>query len=102
MGGQALATSADYRSFFTEQGERFSHLLDRRTGRPVKHGLTSVTVIAQTAMRADALSTGLMVLGPKAAMAMARRHRIAAYFIIRKGSRLIEAVSPDFRQFLVA
>lgn len=102
LGGQALATSGDYRSFFTEQGERFSHLLDRRTGRPVNHGLTSVTVIALSAMRADALSTALMVLGPKAAMAMARRHRIAAYFIIKTGDRLAEAVSPDFRQYLVA
>ncbi|NQV56533.1 MAG: FAD:protein FMN transferase [Rhodospirillales bacterium] len=102
LGGQALATSGDYRTFFTQDGVRYSHLLDIRTGRPVDHGLASVTVIAPSAMQADAFSTALMVLGPEAGMDFARRQKIASYFITKTGNRFVEAVTPEFRQYLVA
>ncbi len=58
----ALATSGDYERCFVEQGRRYSHLIDPRTGYPVS-GMASVSVIAKTAMAADALSTAAFVLG---------------------------------------
>jgi thiamine biosynthesis lipoprotein len=59
---RAVATSGDYEQFFTIDGMRYGHVIDLRTGRPVR-GVTSVTVIARTATAADALATGLYVLG---------------------------------------
>ncbi len=59
---KAIATSGDYEQFFFAAGRRYSHIMDPRTGLPAS-GVVSVTVIAQTAMAADALSTTLFVLG---------------------------------------
>lgn len=79
-----IATSGDYRNAFTADGRRFGHVLDPRTGEPVAHALASVTVVAESAMRADALATALLVLGPDAGPALARRERLAALFILRE------------------
>ena len=101
LGGQGLATSGDYRIFFEQDGARYSHILDARDGRPVDHGLASVTVIAPTAMQADALSTALMVLGPKAGLELALREGIAAFFVARKGNSYVETASPEFVRYLI-
>lgn len=102
LGGQGLATSGDYRIFFERDGARYSHILDARHGRPVDHGLASVTVIAPTAMRADALSTALMVLGPEEGLELARRERVAAFFIARRGDGFVETASPEFARYLIS
>jgi thiamine biosynthesis lipoprotein len=79
-----IATSGDYRNHFDEQGHRYGHVIDPRTGEPVTHALASVTVVAASAMRADALATALLVLGPEAGAALARRDGLAALFITRQ------------------
>jgi FAD:protein FMN transferase len=61
----SIATSGDYRQFFDEEGERRSHIIDPRTGRPVTHRISSATVIGGNTMEADAWSTALMVLGER-------------------------------------
>lgn len=61
----ALATSGDYRNFFEHQGVRYSHVIDPRTGYPVRNGVVSVSVLANTCTLADGLATALMVLGPE-------------------------------------
>ena len=61
---QAIATSGDYEKYFIHNGKKYSHLINPRTGYPVS-GIASVTIIAQTAMEADALSTTVFVLGPE-------------------------------------
>jgi thiamine biosynthesis lipoprotein len=102
LGRQALATSGDYRIFFERDGQRYSHIIDPRNGRPVDHGLASVTVIAATAMAADALSTALMVLGPEAGFALAEREGIPAFFIARNGEGFVELVTRGFAPYLIA
>jgi len=59
----AISTSGDYENAFIENGERWHHILDPKTGFPVKH-TTSVTVISSKGRYADALSTAIFVLGP--------------------------------------
>lgn len=61
---QALSTSGDYEKFFIFEGKRFSHVIDPRSGYPVKES-AGVSVVAPTAMEADALSTAAFVLGAK-------------------------------------
>lgn len=60
---RALATSGDYRNFFEAGGRRYSHIIDPRTGAPVRHDLVSVSVVAGDTMTADALATAGLVLG---------------------------------------
>lgn len=82
----AVATSGDYRNYHEVDGQRVSHILDPRTGRPVRHRLASVTVIDELAVRADGLSTALMVLGPDEGYALAESLNLAALFIVRADS----------------
>lgn len=68
----AIATSGDYEWFFEQGGVRYHHILDPTTGRPAR-GSTSATVIAASAVDADALATGLFVMGPREGIALAER-----------------------------
>ena len=80
----AMSTSGDYRQFYMLDGKRVSHTMDPRTGRPISHGLASVTVLHDECMMADAWATALDVLGPDDGYAMAEREGLAALFIARK------------------
>ncbi len=90
-----LATSGDYRNFVERDGQRLSHTIDPRSGRPVTHRLASVTVVADSCMRADALATGLLALGPEKAADLARREAIAALFLIRGEEGFREEATPQ-------
>ena len=82
----AVATSGDYRQSRPQsgiEGGRISHIIDPRTGMPIRHKLASVTVVADTATLADAYATALLVLGESAGLAFAERHDLAAVFIRR-------------------
>jgi len=68
----AVCTSGDYERYVEIGGKRFSHIIDPRTGTPVKD-MTSVTVIAPDAAAADALATTCSVLGPVAGLNLAAR-----------------------------
>ena len=81
----AVATSGDYRNFWTDaQGRRRSHILDPRTAEPIAHALASATVVDRDGAWADALATGLLVLGPDAGRALAARERLAARLVLRQ------------------
>ena len=84
LSGLAMATSGDYRIFFEEGGRRYSHEIDPATGRPVRHGLASVSVVAPDCGYADAMATALIVLGPDRGYALAAARNIAAHFIVRR------------------
>jgi thiamine biosynthesis lipoprotein len=76
-----VATSGDYRNFFEQDGQRFSHTIDPRTGYPVTHKLASVTVLHASSMVADAWATALMVLGSEQGYKIAEQEQLAAFFI---------------------
>lgn len=97
----ALATSGDYRHFFLRDGRRYSHIIDPRTDAPITHDLASVSVIAETAMRADALATALAVLGPNDGPTLALRNGLAALFMVRDGNRFSEIRTPMFDRYVL-
>lgn len=80
---QSMATSGDYRNFYEREGRRISHTIDPRDGRPISHGLASVSVLHKSAAWADGWATALNVLGPKAGRELAESQGLAALFIAR-------------------
>jgi thiamine biosynthesis lipoprotein len=98
----AVATSGDYRKGAEVGGVRRPHVLDPRTGSPVRHALASATVVARTAMRADALATALLVLGPDDGWELARRERLAALLVIRTSDGFEIRRTPDLSGHLLA
>jgi thiamine biosynthesis lipoprotein len=79
----AVATSGDFLHYYLHNGRRYSHLVDPRSGVPVRHDLALVSVVAATARMADAWSTTLMVMGPDAGYEFALENDLAALFIRR-------------------
>lgn len=98
--GLSVATSGDYRHWFEHAGTRYSHTIDPRDGRPIRHGLASATVIHADCMRADAWSTALGVLGPDAGIALADRLGLAARLLVRAGDGFAERRSAAFDALL--
>ena len=84
----AMATSGDYRNYFEQGGKRYSHTIDPRTGYPIDHSLVSVTVLAESAMLADAWATAISVLGAGMGLQLANRQQLAVLAIVKTGSGL--------------
>ena len=100
LDGWAVSTSGDYHTYFERDGRRYSHTLDPQTGAPITHRLAEVTVLDHSTLRADGLSTLLMVLGPERGMAFAQQHDIAALFVTRTASGFVSQASSAFsREF---
>jgi thiamine biosynthesis lipoprotein len=78
---ESLSVSAVWGKSFTEGGEELGHVLDPRTGEPVRRARCAAVVGPEAAV-SDALSTALLVLGPE-------------------GRPLIEANLPDYRCILI-
>jgi thiamine biosynthesis lipoprotein len=83
LSNQAVATSGDYRNYYVKNGQRFSHILNPRTGYPIKHKLAAVTVVHDSAMLADAYATALMVMGEEQGKQFSKAQGLSVYMIIR-------------------
>lgn len=88
---RAISTSGKYEQFVVANGKTYGHILDPRTGRP-SEGLIAVTVVAPTAMLADAWDTPLFVLGPDAAMRVARAHPEFAAILVKPGAANVDTM----------
>jgi FAD:protein FMN transferase len=62
----SIATSGDYEHAFVMDGQRWHHIIDLKTGKPVQH-TSAVTVISDSPFYADAIDTALFIMGPKKA-----------------------------------
>ena len=86
----AIASSGNYRNFFEQDGETYSHILDPRSGKPVSHNLLSVTVFDATATQADALATTVMVLGPDAGLKLLNDQGKQGILLVRSEDSVVE------------
>lgn len=79
----AMATSGNYRNFYiAEDGKRYAHTIDPRSGRPIQHNILSATVLGPTCTIADAYATSFMVVGLDKAKEILNRHtELMAYLI---------------------
>ncbi|MBK5400315.1 FAD:protein FMN transferase [Pseudomonas sp. TH39(2020)] len=96
--GYGVSTSGDYRNYFEQDGRRYSHTFDARTGAPVLHTLASVTVIHPSALMADGLSTLLLILGPERGWDYAETHDIGAFFVIRADTGFVTRTTQAFER----
>ena len=100
VGDIGIATSGDYRNFFEEDGQRYSHIIDPRTGYPVRNKLASVTVLAADSMIADAYATAFMVLGDEQALDIAKQQNLAVYMLVADGDGFKAVYSDNFASYL--
>lgn len=96
LSDHAMASSGDYQQFFMFNGQRFSHVIDPRTGWPSKSGVASASIIAEDCMTADALATAAMVMGFDDAKKLCEQFKAECYVIRRVGDGFMTASSSDF------
>lgn len=85
----AIATSGTYRHRVRYAGMDHAHTIDPKTGAPLENRLTSVSVLSDECMTADAWATALMVMGENEGPDFARRHGLSALFFTGEGPRAV-------------
>ena len=80
---KTVVTSGMYERYFDKDGKRYHHILDAKTGYPVENDVLSVTIISDSSMIADALSTSSFILGKKSGMEVVALENSEAVFVMK-------------------
>lgn len=78
---KTIVTSGSNERFFIKEGIRYHHILDPRIGKPAQSGLLSVTVICNSSIDADAVTTAFFILGPEKSEPLLNRIKGQAIFV---------------------
>ncbi|PKL89704.1 MAG: FAD:protein FMN transferase ApbE [Ignavibacteriae bacterium HGW-Ignavibacteriae-2] len=94
----AMATSGDYWNYFEENGVRYSHLIDPRTGKPIDHKLASVTVIHKECIIADGYATAISIMGHEEGYKFAVKKELPVFMIVRENNTFVVKQTPAFEK----
>lgn len=94
----SVATSGDYRNYFEQDDQRYSHTIDPRDGRPIDHRMASVTIAHDSNAEADAWATAMSVLGEGEGLSVAAREGVAVLMLVREDERWQPLASPAFAE----
>lgn len=81
MSEGCVSSSGSYEQFFEKDGKRYHHILNSETGYPVDNGLLGVTIVSDSGLLSDALSTACFVLGIEKGSALAAEYGCTAIFV---------------------
>ncbi len=84
----AISTSGDYERYFDEDGQRYHHIINPRTGHSAGE-VRSVTIVGPNATMTDGLSTSVFVLGPERGMALIERLDGVEAIIVRPDGKVL-------------
>jgi thiamine biosynthesis lipoprotein len=98
---RAIATSGTTEDFFEQDGRHYSHIINPMTARPVEHPAMAASVVADTAMEADAWATALVVLGSERGYSLAQARGLAALLVTASGTTFNVRVTDALRAHLV-
>jgi thiamine biosynthesis lipoprotein len=79
---RSLATSGNYRKFYIENGIKYSHTIDPKTGYPAKNQLLSATILADECAYADGIATACMVMGKDKTIEFLGQHTEYEAFLV--------------------
>ena len=86
---KAAVTSGDYERYFVgEDGVKYCHIINPETCRPADNGLCSVTIVADSGLLCDALSTALFAAGKQAALEHWRNYRDFEMVLIESDGKI--------------
>ncbi|MGE5862116.1 MAG: FAD:protein FMN transferase, partial [Ignavibacteria bacterium] len=95
--GKCVATSGDYEQYFEENGRGYHHIINPMDGFPAPD-CQSVTVIADNSLTADALATGIFVLGPAKGLELAESLENVEAYIVDSSGQILQ--SSGFKNFI--
>jgi len=101
LSNSSMATSGDYLNYFEQDGIRYSHTIDSRTGKPITHKLASVTVVHSDCRYADAIATAINVMGPTDGYNFALKEKLPIFMIVREENNFVEKMTPQFSKFII-
>lgn len=99
---KAISTSGNYRRFYIENGVKYSHHIDPKTGYPTKNKLLSASIISDECAMADGLATGCLIMGLEKAEAFIKSHpEYSAFFIFSDDNGNFKTwMSPELKKNL--
>lgn len=94
----AVETSGSYEKYVTFNGKRYSHIIDPRTGYPAS-GVVSVSVFAKTTEIADALATGIFVMGPEVGLNLVNQMKGIGCIIVDDKGNIHTSKNIDIKNY---
>ncbi len=103
INNQSIATSGDYERYFEQDGIRYHHIINPKTGYPDRKNI-SVTVIAKDAVTADVLSTTLFLMNPEKGIDLLKKYpgSEAIIYYFNENNEIIALKSEGMKKYLVS